>query len=107
MVDNKINVKENVGDAKRDLIALLAYDALLYALDDDYDGVSENELIMIKARNLEIYGRRIGDTEAQHELTRKQMIEDIHRMKDEMTAKIRGEERNDDHADHQSKDLLE
>jgi hypothetical protein len=76
---------------KKELIMLLAFDALLLELDENFKGVNENDLSLIHAKTLEEYGMKIGDEKEKYENMQKEMIRDIYKMREDIVSKINSE----------------
>jgi hypothetical protein len=74
---------------KKNLLLLLAFDALLLELDEDYQGISDTEQTIINGKVLEEYGLRIGDTTQDHTEVRRRMVKEIYVFRDEVIQKIR------------------
>jgi hypothetical protein len=74
---------------KKNLLLLLAFDALLLELDEDYQGISDTEQTIIGGKVLEEYGLKVGDTTQDHTEVRQQMIKEIYEFRDEVIKEIR------------------
>lgn len=70
------------------LIILLALDAMLLEIDDEYEGVPEEQCQFIKSKVLEGYGLTVTSSKADIQEMKVSMIRDIKKYRDQLIEEI-------------------
>jgi hypothetical protein len=73
---------------RNELITLLAYDALLLELDNEYQGVPETQLNLIHSKVLESYGLTLTSTKKEMDGMQKEIIKDIYKLRDSIIGSL-------------------
>ncbi|TYS91925.1 hypothetical protein [Rossellomorea aquimaris] len=73
---------------KDELILLLAFDALLYGMDEEYEPASENQLKMIRSKLIEEYGLKLISTDQKLDEIQGKIISDIRGMRDSLIKEV-------------------
>lgn len=70
------------------LLLLLALDALLLELDDEYDGLAEEHLQLINSKVLESYGLTVTSSKKELKKIKLLMIQDVKKYREQLIKEI-------------------
>lgn len=70
------------------MLILLALDALLLEIDDEYEGVEEEQLQLIKSKVYEGYGLKVSSSKEDLKKVNELMIEDVKRFRQQLIQEI-------------------
>lgn len=70
------------------LLLLLAFDSLLLELDDDYEGVTQEQNELIHSKVLESYGLTVSSSKEEIAKLKELMIQDVKKYREKLIKNI-------------------